>query len=188
MTSRALKQNKQIRTSLSCSLNPNKFYFRFTKLAPRPIQSISCDVHLSLVCSLGVPFYWIGIKTFSQKGLYLNCQIRTNKIMVFSVFSFNFVFYLSPNLPQLQPSYYPNVFHGRILYYTVTIFTIKVFLLLQNTICWWHVTGYTCNMKHDMWHMTHDKWHVICGFFFFFCFSSYFLGIFNQSAPRLISL
>ena len=65
--------------------------------------------------------YWKGIETSSQRGSSFIAKIRTeifwvvfgqkNKVFIFSI--------ISPNVPQPQPRYYPSVFYGRILYYTI---------------------------------------------------------------------
>ena len=68
--------------------------------------------------------------TFSQRGSPLNCPDS----IFFIFFTIFFSFYLSSNLRQLQSSYYPSVFQGRILCYI--IFTILTCMQDFSKVSW----------------------------------------------------
>ena len=83
----------------------------------RLVTGISWDVNGCVFC-IDIIFYWSGMDTSSRRGSSSNYpSMKKEKHLIFwKKCSFSFLLYLSPNLPQVQPSYYPSVFHCRILY------------------------------------------------------------------------
>ena len=122
------------------------------KLAPRPIQSISCYVRLlSVVCPNCVSFYCRGMENSSQRESSL---IRLSNFFFFwfSLFLFSFfLLYQSPSLPRLD--------------YQTSWKFIAAEAAYSGMGDMWQVT---CNM----WHITHD--HIYFLFLFICGISSFY--------------
>ena len=126
-----------------------------TELAPRPNRSISCNVRLMSDICLSLPCHFLSERDgdFESKRFYLawpKIEVEKHRYWLFLVF----LLFLSPSLPQMQPSSY------------TLLNLLSKCISWQNTICWWHVIFCTfcCCIGAPFRTRQEIHWLLVCGF------------------------